>query len=207
MARYRTRMPCAIRSPVFWFARVLFPYRSAGRGRVRRRTRRGRTRRHRSTATPLSLRFGQPVELFLWSSMPDEELLKHAALGDLTRPDVLAAQTRRMLKDPRSRVWPLSSRRTGSIRATSKLTILWTASASRTSITILGSHVRGADPVFRRRDQEQPFRSRHAVWRTTPFVNPVLAKHYGMNDIPQFTLAEVKPVPVPSRTARRSMRG
>ena len=35
--------------------------------------------------------------------MPDEELLRHAAAGDLQRPDVLLAQTRRMLKDDRVR--------------------------------------------------------------------------------------------------------
>ena len=35
--------------------------------------------------------------------MPDQELLNHAAAGDLTRRDVLIAQTRRMLKDPRAR--------------------------------------------------------------------------------------------------------
>ena len=35
--------------------------------------------------------------------MPDEELLRHAAAGDLHRPDVLLAQTRRMLKDARVR--------------------------------------------------------------------------------------------------------
>jgi hypothetical protein len=40
------------------------------------------------------------LSYFLWSSMPDQELLAHAAAGDLHRPDVLLAQTRRMLKDP-----------------------------------------------------------------------------------------------------------
>jgi hypothetical protein len=43
------------------------------------------------------------LSYFLWSSMPDEELLRHAAAGDLLRPDVLMAQTRRMLKDERVR--------------------------------------------------------------------------------------------------------
>ncbi|MEO7143394.1 MAG: DUF1592 domain-containing protein [Bryobacteraceae bacterium] len=41
------------------------------------------------------------LSYFLWSSMPDQELLRHAAAGDLRRPDVLLAQTRRMLKDSR----------------------------------------------------------------------------------------------------------
>src|SRR5205807_3247042 len=41
------------------------------------------------------------LSYFLWSSMPDEELLRHAGAGDLQKPDVLLAQARRMLKDDR----------------------------------------------------------------------------------------------------------
>jgi len=43
------------------------------------------------------------LSYFLWSSMPDAELLAHAAAGDLHRPAVLVAQARRMLRDPRLR--------------------------------------------------------------------------------------------------------
>src|SRR5207302_2451839 len=43
------------------------------------------------------------LSYFLWSSMPDAELLAHAAAGDLHRPEVLTAQARRMLRDPRVR--------------------------------------------------------------------------------------------------------
>src|SRR6185503_12887369 len=43
------------------------------------------------------------LSYFLWSSMPDGELLARAAAGDLHRPDVLKAQTRRMLRDPKVR--------------------------------------------------------------------------------------------------------
>jgi hypothetical protein len=43
------------------------------------------------------------LSYFLWSSMPDDELLAHAAAGDLHRPDVLTAQARRMLRDSRVR--------------------------------------------------------------------------------------------------------
>jgi mono/diheme cytochrome c family protein len=43
------------------------------------------------------------LSYFLWSSLPDEELLAHAASGDLRKPDVLLAQTRRMLRDPKVR--------------------------------------------------------------------------------------------------------
>ncbi len=41
------------------------------------------------------------LSYFLWSSMPDAELLAHAAAGDLHRPEVLRAQARRMLHDDR----------------------------------------------------------------------------------------------------------
>jgi Protein of unknown function (DUF1592)/Protein of unknown function (DUF1588)/Protein of unknown function (DUF1587)/Protein of unknown function (DUF1585)/Protein of unknown function (DUF1595)/Planctomycete cytochrome C len=43
------------------------------------------------------------LSYFLWSSAPDDELRGIAAAGQLREPDVLAAQARRMLKDPRVR--------------------------------------------------------------------------------------------------------
>jgi hypothetical protein len=43
------------------------------------------------------------LSYFLWSSAPDDELRAVAASGRLRDPDVLAAQTRRMLLDPRVR--------------------------------------------------------------------------------------------------------
>ncbi len=42
------------------------------------------------------------LSYFLWSTMPDEELYRCAKDGTLSRPDVIEAQTRRMLKDPKS---------------------------------------------------------------------------------------------------------
>jgi hypothetical protein len=43
------------------------------------------------------------LSYFLWSSMPDAELTRCAEQGTLRKPEVLAAQVRRMLKDPKSR--------------------------------------------------------------------------------------------------------
>jgi hypothetical protein len=43
------------------------------------------------------------LSYFLWSSMPDEALLARAAAGDLRRPEVLAAEAKRMLLDRRAR--------------------------------------------------------------------------------------------------------
>src|SRR5581483_8398562 len=43
------------------------------------------------------------LSYFLWASLPDAELLARAAAGDLHRPEVIAAQARRMLRDDRAR--------------------------------------------------------------------------------------------------------
>ncbi len=42
------------------------------------------------------------LSYFLWSTMPDEILLKLAEQGKLRKPKVLVEQTRRMIKDPRA---------------------------------------------------------------------------------------------------------
>ncbi|HEY1306110.1 MAG TPA: DUF1592 domain-containing protein [Vicinamibacterales bacterium] len=45
------------------------------------------------------------LSFFLWSSIPDDELLDLATTGTLHEPAVLERQTRRMLADPRSRAF------------------------------------------------------------------------------------------------------
>ncbi|MBY0507233.1 MAG: DUF1592 domain-containing protein [Bryobacteraceae bacterium] len=57
------------------------------------------------TAYKLSnLELATRLSFFLWSSIPDDELLDTAIAGKLTDPAVLTKQTRRLLADPRSRV-------------------------------------------------------------------------------------------------------
>jgi hypothetical protein len=53
---------------------------------------------YRITGTELATR----LSFFLWSSLPDETLMRAARDGRLDRPDVLAVQVRRMLADSRS---------------------------------------------------------------------------------------------------------
>ena len=54
-------------------------------------------------AYPLSdLEVASRLSFFLWSSIPDDELLDLAEAGRLTDPATLAAQARRMLADPRA---------------------------------------------------------------------------------------------------------
>jgi cytochrome c5 len=52
---------------------------------------------------PLSeLEVASRLSFFLWNSIPDERLLELAERKQLTKPDVLEQQTRRMLADPRA---------------------------------------------------------------------------------------------------------
>lgn len=43
------------------------------------------------------------LSYFLWSSMPDAQLMSRAAAGSLRKPEVLRAEVKRMLSDPKSR--------------------------------------------------------------------------------------------------------
>ena len=55
------------------------------------------------TTYPISdVELASRLSFFLWSSIPDEELLGIAQRGELHRPKVLESQVRRMLADPRS---------------------------------------------------------------------------------------------------------
>ena len=56
-----------------------------------------------ATAYPVSdLELASRLSFFLWSSLPDDELLDLAAAGRLREPGVLPAQVARLLDDPRS---------------------------------------------------------------------------------------------------------
>jgi mono/diheme cytochrome c family protein len=48
------------------------------------------------------LELASRLSFFLWSSIPDDELINLASQGKLRNPEVLEAQVRRMLADPRS---------------------------------------------------------------------------------------------------------
>jgi hypothetical protein len=48
------------------------------------------------------LELASRLSFFIWSSIPDDELLTLAASSRLSKPDVMAAQVRRMLADPRA---------------------------------------------------------------------------------------------------------
>jgi mono/diheme cytochrome c family protein len=123
------------------------------------------------------------LSYFLWSSMPDAELLARAAAGDLRRPEGLAIQARRMLKDDRVRGlvtefggnW-LDFRRFEEHNA-----------VDRERFSAFTNDLRQAmfeEPVRFMLDVIQENRPvLDFVYATRTFVNPVLAKHYGMPDV------------------------
>jgi hypothetical protein len=56
-----------------------------------------------ATRTLTDLELASRLSFFLWSSLPDEELLKLATQSRLNKPDMLATQVSRMLADPRAK--------------------------------------------------------------------------------------------------------
>ncbi len=61
------------------------------------------TSRPKSSDTISDLELASRLAIFLWSSIPDDELLRLAEQQKLSTPDVLAGQVDRMLADPRSK--------------------------------------------------------------------------------------------------------
>ena len=120
------------------------------------------------------------LSYFLWSSMPDEELMAKAKDGSLLDREVLAAQTRRMLQDERMRGlaieftgnW-LDFRRFGQHN-----------SVDRARFPAFDETLREAmfeEPI---RLVEDAIRNNSSVldlvYGGYTFVNPALARHYGM---------------------------
>ena len=120
------------------------------------------------------------LSYFLWSSMPDDELLAHAAAGDLQQPAVLLAQTRRMLADDRVR--GLATEFAGN----------WLEfrrfeehnSVDRDRFANFTNELRQAmfeEPLRFFIDVVRENRSvLDFLYADRTFVNPVLARHYGM---------------------------
>jgi hypothetical protein len=120
------------------------------------------------------------LSYFLWSSMPDAELLARASAGDLHRPEVLAAQARRMLQDPRARAlavefggsW-LDFRRFEEINTVDRER--FPAFDGELRQAMFEEPVRFFMDVVRRDRPVLDF-----LFASDTFVNPALAKHYGM---------------------------
>jgi hypothetical protein len=123
------------------------------------------------------------LSFFLWSSVPDSELLRAAAAGQLRQPGGLAAQARRMLKDPRA------------ARFATEFAGHWLGFRRFEEHNAVD---RGRFPAFdtdlRQAMFEEPIRfltdviqqnrpTLDLLYGKHTFVNAVLARHYGMPDV------------------------
>jgi Protein of unknown function (DUF1592)/Protein of unknown function (DUF1588)/Protein of unknown function (DUF1587)/Protein of unknown function (DUF1585)/Protein of unknown function (DUF1595)/Planctomycete cytochrome C len=131
------------------------------------------------------------LSYFLWSSMPDAELLAHAAAGDLHEPDVLTAQTQRLLRDPKVR--GLATEFGGNwldFRRFEEHN-----SVDRQRFPTFTNELRQAmfeEPLHYLIDVAQRNRSvLDLLYGDDTFVNRPLAKHYGMPETP------LTPAPLP----------
>jgi mono/diheme cytochrome c family protein len=123
------------------------------------------------------------LSYFLWSSLPDEELLAEAAAGKLHEPEVLLAQTRRMLGDARVRGlavefggnW-LDFRRFESHNSVDRER--FPAFTNDLRQAMFEEPVRFlVDAIQNNRPATELLYGRHT------FVNPVLAAHYGITNV------------------------
>jgi hypothetical protein len=120
------------------------------------------------------------LSYFLWSSMPDAELLRHAQAGDLNNPKVLLAEARRMLKD--DKVSGLATEFTGNWLGFRQFET--NNSVDRERFPTFNDDLREAmfqEPIHFMRDtivNDRPVTD--LIYGDYTFVNPVLAKHYGM---------------------------
>ncbi len=130
---------------------------------------------------PLSnLDLASRLSYFLWSSMPDEELLRHAAAGDLRQPEVIKAQARRMLHDPRIRA--LAVEFGGNWLNFRDFEQIGTVDRARyASFTDGLKQAMFEEPIRFLLDVFQHNRSiLDFLYARHTFVNPMLARHYGM---------------------------
>jgi hypothetical protein len=141
----------------------------------------GASARQADKPSPLSdYALASRLSYYLWSSMPDAELSAHAAAGDLHNEPVLLAQVRRMLKDERAERlatefggnW-LDFRRFDEHNA-----------VDRERFPEFSNELRQAmfeEPIRFITDVVRHDRSvLDMLYGNYTFVNPVLAKHYGM---------------------------
>ena len=132
-------------------------------------------------ARPLSdFALASRLSYFVWSSMPDDELLARAAAGELRKPEVLAAQVRRMLKDKKAR--GLATEFAGNWLDFRRFEELNTVDRER--FATFTNDLRQAmfeEPIQFFVDVARNDRSvLDFLYANHTFVNPVLAEHYGM---------------------------
>jgi hypothetical protein len=142
------------------------------------------------------------LSFFLWSSIPDDELLKLAIDGKLHQPAVLERQTRRMLADPKARSLVTNF--------ANQWLFLRELKNANPDVTVFPDFDDNLRQAFQRETEllfESVMREDRSVLDLLDsdytFVNERLARHYG---IPNIYGPDFRRVPVPN-DARRGLLG
>jgi len=130
------------------------------------------------------------LSFLLWSSLPDAELSTLGANGDLLKPEALAGQVRRMLKDEKAKAlsiefagnW-LEFRRFEDHNSVDRTR--FTEFTNELRQAMFEEPVRFIDDLIRNgKPMTEVLYGKHT------FVNAVLARHYGMNEMIRIRGAE-----------------
>jgi hypothetical protein len=122
------------------------------------------------------------LSYFLWSTMPDDELLSLADLGKLSEPEIIAGQVRRLLADSRSRAF------------VENFAGQWLQTRYLDGATPDPTKFPEYDETLRDAMREETYRFVEAIIREDrtllelldadfTFVNERLAKHYGLEGV------------------------
>jgi hypothetical protein len=143
------------------------------------------------------------LSFFLWSSIPDEELLDAAAAGTLRKPEVLRRQVTRMLADSRSRSLVTNF--------AAQWLFLRDVETKEADVYLFRDFDEGVRAAFVRETElflDSILRENRSVLELLTadytFLNEPLAKHYG---IPQITGSHYRRVTLPKGSPRRGLLG
>jgi hypothetical protein len=143
------------------------------------------------------------VSFFLWSSIPDDELLDAAAAGTLSQPDVLRRQVNRMLADPRSTSLVTNF--------AAQWLFLRDVETKEPDLYLFRDYDEGLRAAFLRETElllDSILREDRSVLDLMTadytFVNEPLARHYG---IPNITGSHFRRVTLPEGSPRRGLLG
>jgi hypothetical protein len=143
------------------------------------------------------------LSFFLWSSIPDDELLDAAAAGTLRQPDVLRRQVNRLLADPRSRSLVTNF--------AAQWLFLRDVETKEPDVYVFRDFDEGVRAAFVRETElflDSILRENRSVLDLLTadytFLNEPLAKHYG---IPQVTGSHFRRVTLPKGSPRSGLLG
>jgi len=143
------------------------------------------------------------LSFFLWSSIPDDELLDAAAAGTLRQPEVLRRQVDRMLADPRSRSLVTNF--------AAQWLFLRDVETKEPDVYLFRDFDEGVRAAFARETElflDSILRQKRSVLDLLTadytFLNEPLARHYG---IPHITGSHFRRVTLPAGSPRRGLLG